>query len=65
MAEPPINPEREDDAPACATCGGPMSLVRVLPKLGGLPELRTFRCGDCGDTESFDETLVASPSDES
>jgi hypothetical protein len=32
----------------CPKCGAAMRLVRVTPRLGALPELRTFRCTDCG-----------------
>jgi hypothetical protein len=31
----------------CPQCGGAMRLVRVTPRLGALPELKTFRCADC------------------
>ena len=31
-----------------------MALARVTPKLGGLPELRTFRCEDCGEVETYE-----------
>jgi len=31
----------------CPACGYPMTLVRITPKSGQLPELRTFRCTDC------------------
>jgi len=32
----------------CMSCGQPMKLVRVTPRLGGLPELQTFECRPCG-----------------
>jgi transposase-like protein len=32
---------------SCPACGNAMSLVRITPKSGSLPELRTFRCADC------------------
>ena len=32
-----------------------MSLSRVLPALGGLPELKTFRCPGCGEVVTRDE----------
>ncbi len=31
-----------------------MTLVRVNPKLGALPELRTYRCGQCGAVETVE-----------
>jgi len=35
-------------APPCPSCGKPMALARILPRLGGAPELRTFQCHPCG-----------------
>ena len=32
-----------------SSCGAVMRIVRVVPKLGGLPELPTFRCLNCGE----------------
>jgi DNA-directed RNA polymerase subunit RPC12/RpoP len=34
--------------PHCLSCGKPMRLARSIPKLGGLPELRTIECRECG-----------------
>lgn len=34
--------------PICPKCAGVMKLVRTAPRLGGLPELRTYRCEPCG-----------------
>jgi len=34
--------------PLCPNCGRPMHLDRVTPRTGGLPELRSFKCGECG-----------------
>jgi len=31
-----------------------MALVRVNPRLGALPELRTYRCGRCGTVETVE-----------
>lgn len=31
-----------------------MTLVRVNPKLGALPELSTYRCGLCGAVETVE-----------
>ena len=35
-------------AASCRVCGGPMLLVRTIPAVAHLPELRTFRCQCCG-----------------
>jgi hypothetical protein len=50
----------EDEQPemeiaACPACGARMSLTGIVPRFGGLPELRTFRCGHCGETETYEE----------
>jgi len=34
--------------PACPSCGRPMHLTRVIPGIGGLPELRVYSCKQCG-----------------
>jgi hypothetical protein len=34
----------------CPNCGKPMILVRSVPKIGALPELRTYNCRSCGET---------------
>ncbi len=31
-----------------------MVLVRVMPRLGALPELRTYRCEKCGLVETVE-----------
>jgi len=31
-----------------------MELVYTLPKLGGLPRLDTFRCSECGETQTVE-----------
>jgi len=35
------------EPPRCPNCGRPMTLARVTPRVGGLPELRTFVCRIC------------------
>jgi hypothetical protein len=35
--------------PRCAVCARPMQLVRRTPRFGGLPDLYTFECEDCGE----------------
>ena len=36
-----------------------MTYVRSVPKLGALPELRTYRCRSCGETvtEAYEPQL--------
>jgi len=33
--------------PMCGNCGQSMALARVVPALGGLPELQSFECRQC------------------
>ena len=33
----------------CPNCGHPMRLVHAVPKLGGLPALRSLRCYFCNE----------------
>lgn len=39
--------ENSSDRPVCSQCVARMTLVAVEPRLGGLPELRTFCCEAC------------------
>jgi hypothetical protein len=34
--------------PACPNCGRVMHVARMTPGTNGLPDLGTFRCGECG-----------------
>ena len=34
-------------APLCPNCGKPMTFVRSVPRVGGLPELRSYECKAC------------------
>jgi hypothetical protein len=34
--------------PACPNCGRPMHPARTTPGMGGLADLQTYRCGECG-----------------
>lgn len=34
--------------PACPNCGRPMHPARMTRGADGLPDLGTFRCGECG-----------------
>ena len=38
----------EPPAPACACNGQALELVSTAPRVGPFPELRTYRCADCG-----------------
>ncbi len=38
----------------CPRDGKTMTLVRVTPKLGAMPELRTYRCEQCGTVETVE-----------
>lgn len=40
--------------PRCACEDSVMLLMRSYPKLGGLRELRTYRCSDCGYVETVE-----------
>jgi len=33
--------------PLCPNCGKPMTFVRSVPRVGGLPELRSYECKAC------------------
>jgi transposase-like protein len=37
----------EPDEPRCPKCERSMTLVRTFPKMGGFPELRSYRCTAC------------------
>ena len=52
--------EHTTPTPACPICGNPMRLVRAIPA-SGLPELRTYDCGQCGVamTEADDSQLAS------
>jgi len=32
-----------------------MKLVRIIPKLGGLPELATFQCPNCEEVTTIED----------
>ena len=54
VAEEPNTRKVTEGPPDCPTCGARMALARVTPKLGGLPELHTFRCEECGEVETYE-----------
>jgi hypothetical protein len=43
-----------------------MVRVRVTPRIGGLPELSTFQCGNCGEVETVaaDDPNLPDPRDD-
>jgi transcription elongation factor Elf1 len=49
MVAEEITPNPKVEAPDCPACGALMAFVATVPKLGGLPELRTFNCEVCGE----------------
>ena len=36
--------------PDCPSCGRPMRFTRAVPRVASLPELRTYKCNQCGVT---------------
>ena len=40
----------DDQSPLCPHCRQPMRLTRIIPGLGGQPELRSFSCRQCKET---------------
>ena len=45
----------EPENRSCRKCGGTMKLARIIPKLGGLPELQTFQCIDCEEVVTIEK----------
>jgi hypothetical protein len=45
--------------PPCPCCRDPMRLVRTIPKLGGLPELRVYLCERCSHVETIEQERAA------
>ena len=40
----------------CTRCGGAMTVARITPRFGSLPELITFKCQACGEISTVVET---------
>jgi hypothetical protein len=38
--------------PACPACGKAMTFARAVPRLGPLPELRSFHCLTCREVST-------------
>jgi hypothetical protein len=56
-AHPLDNDCRWTNAPAveavrCPDCGAPIVCVHTVPKLGDIPEIRSYRCVECGHVET-------------
>ncbi len=49
--------EQNDPQPIqnCPSCGGTMNLAKIIPKLGGLPKLKTFQCVNCNDVITIED----------
>jgi hypothetical protein len=43
----------EPRVPICRKCGKGMRLVRAMPAFAGDPELRTYECSACQETENI------------
>lgn len=41
--------------PACGVCGGLMKLTRLIPAAHIFPELRSYRCNECGVTRTVED----------
>jgi len=46
----PMHDDHRPPAPLCPRCRKPMDFVRSIPKVGALPELRTYQCKPCRET---------------
>ncbi len=42
------------DRSRCRCCGGAMLIIRIIPREGRHPELRTYQCADCGEPQTFE-----------
>ena len=52
------------DAPAsplCPDCREPMKLVKMIPHLGGLPEIFVFYCSRCKQAETKEQAVCRRP----
>jgi ribosomal protein L37AE/L43A len=52
-------PKSTPDIPACPNCGEPMRLARTIPKLGDIPELKSWGCAGCGVHFTGEHTALA------
>lgn len=49
-----LTEEEQQPSLACSCRGEAMTLIRINPRLGALPELRTYRCAQCGAVETIE-----------
>jgi len=54
--------DAEFGTPPCPSCGRPMRFLRAVPRLGALPELRSYQCAICGVT--YTEAVELDDADE-
>jgi predicted RNA-binding Zn-ribbon protein involved in translation (DUF1610 family) len=61
VSRPIGNPVAEQ--PACPNCGRSMHLARSMPRPQGLPDVRIYRCGECGVSlaQAADDGLAGYP----
>jgi hypothetical protein len=54
---------RDQDRPPCPNCGRPARLDHVVPKFGGLPGFKSYRCFFCNEvtTKAVDNEPSAQP----
>ena len=45
-----MHDDHHKPVPPCPRCRKPMGFVRSVPKVGALPELRTYQCKPCRET---------------
>ena len=57
MGEAPDSPSSQSP-PACPACGKAMTFARAVPRLGPLPELRSFHCLTCREVSTVPDRRV-------
>jgi len=50
MTPEPLRPVGDEvrARPLCPNCGRVMQLARVTSRGGGMPDLHSYKCGECG-----------------
>jgi hypothetical protein len=46
--------EDENELFQCPCCDGAMKVVRIIPRHGELPELRSYRCVECDEVVTLE-----------
>jgi hypothetical protein len=54
-AKPPKSEPAHPIARFC--CGEPMTLLKIIPRVGSYPELQTYLCEQCHNRETIDVKL--------